>query len=153
MRLARFEALASRLLLVRVRMGLRPNLTPRAFASSRPLARAVAPQTTFELGEAAEHGKHRAAVRSGVARASGPDLLADDRRERVQQVARRARCGSSSPRPSAQPRWSSSGSRCSGDIASEGELGTVGVAVLFLANALTSASRRARVTIFGTIAC
>jgi hypothetical protein len=45
------------------------------------------------------------------------------------------------------------GLRCFGDIASEGELGTVGVAVLFLANALTSASRRARVTIFGTIAC
>ena len=60
-------------------MGLQPNLTPRAFAGSFLLARAVARQTTLDSARPPSTVSIRRSPGPFVARASGPDLHADDR--------------------------------------------------------------------------
>jgi hypothetical protein len=80
-----------------VSLGLRPSLTP--FATARAaFSGARADQLALKLGEAPEYGEHQAAVRRGgvgprVAKRSKSGTLAGDRREGVQEVARRIALG------------------------------------------------------------
>jgi hypothetical protein len=79
-----------------VSFGLRPIFTPFAHGAGAAFAGAGADQLALELGKPAKHGQDQAPVRRGgvrpcVAKRTEARAAPGDRRERVEQVARRSR--------------------------------------------------------------